>query len=146
MPGGRRPSVAAVTSPPEALAWVAALVLALSSFMAWFTQDGPYITVSVIGWHSGTIGKLVFFIGVALLGYLFLRATGVELPPGIPSGLVIAVVGTVGTILVLIRVIDVPDTFAGFGRAIGVWIALASALAVVLAGLLTAGEESLREA
>jgi hypothetical protein len=111
--------------------------------MAWYTADQPYITVSVIGWHTGTIGKLTFFVGVLVIGFLFLRATGVELPPGVPAGMLIAGVGTAGTILVMIRVIDVPDRLVGFGRAIGIWIALASALALVVAGLLRAGEESL---
>ena len=139
----RRPTVSTVSSPGEALAWVAALVFTLSSFMAWYTADQPYITVSVIGWHTGTIGKLTFFVGVLVIGFLFLRATGVELPPGVPAGMLIAGVGTAGTILVMIRVIDVPDRLVGFGRAIGIWIALASALALVVAGLLRAGEESL---
>jgi hypothetical protein len=43
---------------------------------------------------------------------------------------------------VLIRVISIPDTFAGTsGRGIGIWIALLSAVALIVAGLLRAGEE-----
>ena len=115
----------------------------LSSFMSWYagtSTEGP--TLAVIGWHTGTIGKLVFFIGLALIALAILREAGVVLPPTIPESLVTIVLGSLATILVLIRLISIPDTFAGTsGRAIGIWIALLSALAVIVSGLLRAGEE-----
>jgi hypothetical protein len=120
---------------------VSALVFALSSFMSWYGVEGPVVTLSVTAWNTGTIGKLVFFVGLAVIVFLFLHATGVELPPAIRSGMVVAALGTVGTILVLVRVIDVPDRFAGSGRSIGLWISLVSGLLVVVAGLIQAGEE-----
>jgi hypothetical protein len=125
------------------IAWVAGLVLMLSSFMSWYagkSVEGP--TLAVIGWHTGTIGKLVFFIGLAVIALAILREAGVELPPSIPESLVTIALGALATILVLIRLISIPDTFAGTsGRAIGIWIALFSALAVIGAGLLRAGNE-----
>jgi hypothetical protein len=127
----------------ERIAWVAALVLMLSSFMSWYAGksiEGP--TVDVIGWHTGTIGKLVFFIGLALIALAILREAGVALPPSVPESLVTIGLGALATILVLIRLISIPDTFAGTsGRGIGIWISLLSALAVIVAGLLRAGEE-----
>lgn len=125
------------------LAWIAGLILMLSSFMSWYSGrsiEGP--TLAVIGWHTGTIGKLVFFIGLAVIALAVLREAGIELPPAVPESLVVIALGALGTILVLVRVISIPDTFAGTsGRAIGLWIALLSALAVIAAGLLRAGEE-----
>jgi hypothetical protein len=109
--------------------------------MSWYGVEGPVVTLSVTAWNTGTIGKLVFFVGLAVIVFLFLHATGVELPPAIRSGMVVAALGTVGTILVLVRVIDVPDRFAGSGRSIGLWISLVSGLLVVVAGLIQAGEE-----
>jgi hypothetical protein len=45
-------------------------------------------------------------------------------------------------VCVLVRLISIPDSVVGTGgRSIGLWISLASALAVVGAGLLQAGEE-----
>ena len=127
----------------ERITWVAGLVLMLSSFMAWYSGksiEGP--TLSVIGWHTGTIGKLVFFIGLLLIALAVLRQVGVELPPTVPESLVTIALGALGTILVLIRLISIPDTFAGTsGRAIGIWIALIAALGVIGGGLLRAGEE-----
>jgi hypothetical protein len=125
------------------IAWVAGLVLMLSSFMSWYSGssiEGP--TLSVIGWHTGTIGKLVFFLGLALVVIALLREAGIELPPAVPESLVTIALGALGTILVLVRLISIPDTFAGTsGRSIGLWIALGSALAVIAAGLLRAGED-----
>jgi hypothetical protein len=125
------------------IAWVAGLILMLSSFMSWYSGssiEGP--TLSVIGWHTGTIGKLVFFLGLALVVIAILREAGIELPPSIPESLVTIALGALATILVLVRLISIPDTFAGTsGRSIGLWIALGSALAVIAAGLLRAGED-----
>jgi hypothetical protein len=132
-----------IWSSGERVAWVAGLVLMLSSFMSWYagkSVEGP--TLAVIGWHTGTIGKLVFFIGLLLIALALLRQAGIELPPTVPESLVTLGLGALATILVLIRLISIPDTFAGTsGRAIGIWIALLSALGVIAAGLLRAGEE-----
>jgi hypothetical protein len=121
---------------------LAGLVLALSSFMGWYTFDSELATVSVIGWHTGTLGKLVLFVGLAVLLFLVLGATGLELPPNVPPGAVVSGIGAVGTILVLIRVIDIPDRFAGAGRGIGLWISLIAGLLVIVAGFVKASEEA----
>jgi hypothetical protein len=122
--------------------WVAALVLALSSFTGWYagsSESGP--TVSVIGWHVGVLGKLIFFVGLVLLALAALREFGFELPPSIPESLVVIALGSLGTIFVLIRLIDIPDSIVAAGRGIGIWISLLAALAVIGGGLLTASEE-----
>ena len=123
--------------------WVAALVLTLSSFTGWYagsSESGP--TVSVIGWHTGVLGKLVFFVGLVLLALAALREFGFELPPAIPESLVVIALGALATIFVLIRLISVPDEFFGTrGRGIGIFIALIAALLVTIAGLLRASEE-----
>lgn len=136
-------SAAGIWSAGERISWIAGLVLMLSSFMSWYAGtsiEGP--TLAVIGWHTGTIGKVVFFIGLAVVALAVLREAGVELPPTVPESLVTVALGSLATVLVLIRVISVPDTFAGTStRSIGIWIALLSALAVIVAGLLRAGDD-----
>jgi hypothetical protein len=127
--------------PGEALAWIGGLVLALSSFMSWYTVSNEGFTASVTGWHTGALGKLVFFVGLAALGFLVLRATGFELPPNVPVGIVIAGLGAVGTVFVLVRLISIPDDFTPAGRSIGIWISLLSALLLIAAGLLKSAEE-----
>lgn len=137
-----RPS-GGIWSAGERITWVAGLVLMLSSFMSWYAGtsiEGP--TLAVIGWHTGTIGKVVFFVGLAVVALAILREAGIELPPTVPESLVTIALGALGTVLVLIRLISIPDTFAGTsGRAIGIWIALLSALTLIVAGLLRAGED-----
>ena len=122
--------------------WVAALVLALSSFTGWYagsSEAGP--TLSVIGWHTGVLGKLIFFVGLVLLALAAAREFGFELPPSIPESLVVIALGSLATIFVLIRIIDIPDSIVAAGRGIGIWISLLAALAVIGGGLLTASEE-----
>ena len=129
-------------SPGEGLAWLGGLVLALSTFMSWYTFDADVgFTVSITGWHTGLLGTLVFFVGLAVLAFLGLRASGVELPPSVPGGMVIAGLGLLATIFVLVRVISIPDDFAPAGRSIGLWISLLAGLLLIAAGLLRSAEE-----
>jgi hypothetical protein len=134
-------SPATFRSPGELLAWLGGLVLALGSFMSWYSVPADGILLSATGWHTGALGKLVFFVGLAVIALLALRATGVELPPTVPSGMVIAGLGALGTIFVLVRVIDIPDDYPGAGRSIGIWISLLAALLLIGAGLLKSADE-----
>lgn len=126
----------------ERLTWVSGLVLALSAFTDWYVGSGQGPTTSVIGWHTGALGKLVFFIGLAVLALVALRESGIDLPATIPESLIVIALGALSTIFVLIRLIDVPEEFFGWrGRGIGIFISLLASLAVIAAGLLRAGEE-----
>jgi hypothetical protein len=127
----------------ERLTWVSGLVLSLSAFTDWYAGSdtvGP--TIGVIGWHTGTLGKLVFFIGLAVLALVALAEAGVELPATLPESLIVIALGSLATIFVLIRLISIPDEFLpASGRGIGIWISLLAALGVIVAGLLRASEE-----
>jgi hypothetical protein len=125
------------------MTWVAGLVLAVSAFTGWYSgSEVDGLTVSVIGWHTGVLGKLVFFVGLALLALAALREFGFELPPTIPESLVVIALGSLATIFVLIRLISIPDSIPPpAGRGIGIWISLLAALAVIVGGLLKASEE-----
>ncbi len=112
-------------------------MLALSAFMSWYAGSGDGLTIAVIGWHTGVLGKLVFLLGLGVVALGVLRELGIELPPTIPESLVVIVFGSLATILVLIRLIAVPDRFFPYdGRGIGIWIALAASLALIVGGLL----------
>jgi hypothetical protein len=129
----------------ERLTWIAGLVLALSPFMDWYAgreAGAGSFTLSVIGWHTGPLGKLVFLIGALLILLTIAREFGLELPPVVPESLVVIALGSLATIFVLVRLIWIPDTFLpASGRGVGVYIALIASLAVIVAGLLRAGEE-----
>jgi hypothetical protein len=124
------------------LTWIAGLLLAVSAFTDWYAGSGAGTTLAVIGWHTGALGKLVFFIGVAVLALVALRETGFELPASVPESLVVIALGALATVFVIIRLIDVPEEFVETsGRGIGIFIALVSALLVIAAGLLRASED-----
>jgi hypothetical protein len=140
--GAPRPAPVGIWALGDRITWVAGLVLALSSFMGWYAGSGVGVHLAVIGWHTGVLGKLVFFIGLAVLALVALREAGFELPPTIPESLVIVALGALGLIFVLIRLISIPDAvLPADGRGIGIFISLLAALGVVLGGLLRAAEE-----
>jgi hypothetical protein len=127
----------------ERLTWLSGLLLAVSAFTGWYSGsggDGPHL--SVIGWNTGALGKLVFFIGLAVLGLVALRAAGIDLPATLPESLAIVALGSLASVFVVVRLISIPEELLpADGRGIGIWISLAAALAVVVAGLLRASEE-----
>ena len=125
------------------LAWLSGLVLAVSAFTDWYVGTLPNrLTLSVTGWHTGSLGKLVFFVGLVTLILEALREAGIGLPPEVPERLVLVGLGALGTIFVLIRLFSVPDVyFAGTSRGVGIYIALLATLGLLGTGLLRTAEE-----
>lgn len=125
------------------LAWVSGLVLALSAFTDWYAATlANGLTLSVTGWHSGALGKLVFFVGLATLILEASREAGIALPTALPDRLVLIGLGALAVIFVLIRLISVPDVyFATTGRGIGLYISLLAALGLLGSGLLRTAED-----
>jgi hypothetical protein len=125
----------------ERATWVSGLVLALSALTGWYSGSGEGVNVSVIGWNTGLIGKIVLFVGLAAILVVALRYWGVELPAAVPESLVVISLGAISTILVLVRTISKPEDFFFAGRGVGLWISLAASVALIGAGLLQASEE-----
>ena len=140
---GERFGAAGVGALADQLTLISGLVLSVSAFTDWYAGSGSVgPTIGVIGWHTGTLGKLVFFIGLAVVALVALREAGIELPPTVPDSLIVIALGSLSTIFVLIRLISIPDQFLpASGRGIGIWISLIASLAVIGAGLLAASEE-----
>ena len=125
------------------LAWVSGLVLTISAFTDWYTGTLPNgQTLAVTGWHTGALGKLVFFIGLATLILEASRSAGIELPAAVPDRLILIALGSLAVIFVLIRLISVPDTyFLSTARGIGLYVSLLGALGLLGAGLLRTAED-----
>ena len=70
------------------LVFLFGLLLTLSALTGWYTGQGQGTTVSVIGWHTGTVGKIVFFLGLAAVLLVVLREVGVSMPAAVPESLV----------------------------------------------------------
>ena len=140
--GYPRPASGGLWAAGERITWVAGLVLALSAFTDWYAGSGVGVKLAVIGWHSGVLGKLVFFIGLAVLVLVALRELGFELPPTIPESLLVLGLGALAAVFVLIRIISIPDAvLPADGRGVGIWISLIAAVGVIVGGLLRAAEE-----
>ena len=126
----------------EQLTWLSGLLLAVSAFTGWYSGSGDGLTLSVMGWHTGALGKLVFFVGLATLILEASRQAGILLPAAVPDRLVLIALGALAVIFVLIRLISVPDTyFTSTARGIGLYVSLLAALGVLGAGLLRTAED-----
>ena len=125
----------------DGLGLLAGVVLAVSSFTGWYTGEGEGVTISVLGWNTGILGKLILFVGLAVVLVLVLRELGIEPPAALPQSLVTVALGALATIFVLVRVISVPDDFFFANRGVGLWISLVAAIAVIVSGLIQASEE-----
>ena len=137
-----RPATGGFWAAGERVTWIAGLVLALSAFMDWYAGSGVGVKLAVIGWHTGVLGKLVFFVGLAVLLLVVARELGFELPPAVPESLLVVALGAIAAIFVLIRLISIPDSMLpADGRGIGIYVSLLASLAVILGGVLRAAEE-----
>jgi hypothetical protein len=139
---GTRPPAEGIWGAGHRVAGISALVLSLSTFMDWYTGPGGGVSLSVIGWHTGVLAKLVFFIGLAVLVIEGLRELGIELPPSAPESLVVLALGAVATTFVILALISIPDSvLPADSRGLGLWVSLLAALGVIAGGLLLAAEE-----
>src|SRR4051812_8187887 len=134
------------------IAAASGLVLIISLFLEWYTVDirgfsGSLPTVT--GWRAlGFIDILLFLIGVIAIAVAVMRAMNF-MPRNLPAstGLIVLVLGALAVVLVLFRILSIPDEGAGalpgvnVGRGFGVFIALIAAAGVTLGGWLTWNEE-----
>ncbi|MEO5632481.1 hypothetical protein [Gaiella sp.] len=125
----------------DRLGLLAGVVVAVSAFTGWYSGTGEGVKVSVIGWDTGYSGKAVFFLGLAVVLVVTMREAGVEPPQSVPQSLVTIFLGSAATIIVLVKAISIPDDYFFAGRGVGIWISLAAAIGVIVAGLLQASEE-----
>ena len=79
-PAAPRRAVPSIWGMGERATWISGLVLALSALTGWYAGSGEGVNVAVLGWHTGVLGKLVFFIGLAAILVVVLRQWGFDLP------------------------------------------------------------------
>lgn len=139
--GGRLPGAGDLAGLGGRLTFLFGVLLAMSALTGWYTGEGNGTIVSVTGWHTGTIGKVVLVLGLATALLVVLREAGVSMPASVPESLIAIAIGSIATVLVLVRIISIPDDFFFASRGLGIWISLACAVGVILAGLLEASEE-----
>src|SRR5687768_9976989 len=106
------------------LTFLFGLLLAVSALTGWYTGEGEGTTVSVVGWHTGTLGKVVLVLGLVAVLLVVLRELGVDLPSTVPESLLAIGIGSIATVLVLVRLISIPEEFFFASRGVGIWLSL----------------------
>jgi len=132
--------------------WVAAVsgvALLVSLFLPWYEFDLCAVLVSELGtsdcptmtgWEAlAAIDVLLAF--VAASGVLVGIVTAVQRVPAVPiaTSALVAISGTFGVLLVLYRVIDMPDGAAG--REWALWLGLAGAAGIVAGAFIAMRDE-----
>ena len=114
----------------EWLVGAAGLVLLVSLFLAWYGGDGESRT----GWES--LGALdVILALVALAAIAVPIVTAAYRVPAVPLALesLVTLVALVASLMVLFRVLNLPDW--ADDRELGVWVAFAATLVLTGSGL-----------
>jgi hypothetical protein len=115
------------------LAGASGLVLLVSLFVPWYETDAATLgsaDATASAWESLAAFDILLAL-VAATAVALPIVTAVQRVPALAIALAstLTLVGFVGVILVLIRVLDLPGE--AFGREWGLWLALASALGIV---------------
>ena len=119
--------------PGEWLAAVSGVALLVSLFLPWYGPDAS-------AWESLTaIDVLLAF--VAASGVLLAIVTAVQRVPAVPIALsaLVMLAGVFGLVLVLIRVVDLPDGVAG--REWAIWLGLAGVVGIGAGALIAMRDE-----
>jgi hypothetical protein len=137
----------------DLVAAISGLVLILSLFLEWYNVSAKSAFGSIGGGVSGWealsfIDILLFVIGAVAIAIAVLRAMN-TMPRSLPAspGLIVLAVGGLGVLLVLFRLVSIPDHGVGslpgvdVGRSFGVFLAFLAAAGVTVGGWLTWNEE-----
>jgi hypothetical protein len=122
----------------EWIAGVWGLVLLVALFLPWYSDEGGSRT----GWQS--LGALdVVLVIVALAALAIPVVTAMQRVPAVSLAheSLTTLVGLLAVVLVLIRVLNMPDWATE--REWGLWVALAATLGIVIGGLIAMRDERL---
>jgi hypothetical protein len=122
--------------PPELLALLAGLLLAVALFLPWYEFSG----VQRDAWNSLTVAELPGALA-AVLSLALVAATVVQRSPALPLALAAwtTAVGLIAVVAIVVRVLALPG---GAGeRYYGLWLGLAGAVGVLVAGWLSMRDE-----
>lgn len=126
-------------SQAERITGIASVVLLISLFLPWFSVSGSVLgerfSVSVSGTTAHGYLWLVFFLSLAIIAFLVLRAGFGTLPFAVPGGpdMLLLAATAINLLLVLIAFFVNPSAFAaGVGWSFGAFIGLLAAIAACL--------------
>ena len=133
----------------DLIAAAGGLLLIISLFLNWYkvSAEGALVDISVSasGWDAlGFIDILLFLIGATAIALAVLRAMGKGTRLPVPPGLALLALGALATLLVVFRLLVIPDADVDgvdVGRSFGIFVALLAALATLVGGWLTWNDE-----
>jgi hypothetical protein len=119
--------------------WITAasgLALLVSLFLPWYGAA----EAAASGWESLAVLDIVLAL-IAALAVGLLAITATQAQPAVPIAFTVLVTfaGALAVLLVLIRVLDLPDGLAG--REWGLWLGLAAALGITAGSLVAMRDE-----
>jgi hypothetical protein len=129
---------------PRAGEWVAALcglALLVSLWLPWYSGSSAAVS-SLSGWEWLAALDVPLAL-IAATAVALLIVTAVQDVPAVPIAfsVFVTLAGMLGVVLVLIRVVSLPET--ADGRDWGLWLALASSVGIVAGGLIAMRDERL---
>jgi hypothetical protein len=120
----------------QAIAGAGGLLLIVFLFLPWFGAPGAE---SLSGWEGQTTNDIYLLI-TALFGLGALAAGGGSILPGLRINGAAALLGGVGTILMLwLVVFDFPE---GGERKVGLYLSLLAVLAIAVGGFIAAQDDA----
>jgi hypothetical protein len=130
----------------DIIAAAAGFVLLIALFLPWYGAEAEFGGVSVSesanAWQTMSfIDILLFLVAVIAIAVPVARAMG-SLPADVPGPLLVLAAGALGVLLVLFRLVDIPapdlpgvaDGTFGFGRELGVFVALIAVAGIAYGG------------
>ena len=122
----------------EWIAGVWGLVLLVALFLPWYSDDGGSRT----GWQSlGALDLVLAVVALAALAIPVITAQQRVPALSLAHESLTTLVGLLAVVLVLIRVLNMPDWATE--REWGLWVALAATLGIVIGGLIAMRDERL---
>ena len=101
---------------------VTGVLLLIDTFLDWQQASSVFGTVGQSAWH-GFWGVLLGLMTIALVAWVIARAFGVDLPDGIPEGLISLVLGALILLFAVIKVIV--DSYVHWPAYVGILLAAA---------------------
>lgn len=121
----------------ERIAAGGALALLISLFLPWYGVEVSGFSADASGWEAMSLVDILLFLGsLVVLGIIGAKAAGALPTLPLPPTQILLSIGGTATLLVLLRLIDIPepdgsgDSGVDFDRKFGVFFALISAGAI----------------
>lgn len=130
----------------EFVAGLSGVALIVSLFFEWYAQAVGPVETSVSAWESLTVIDIVVaVIGTLPVAHWLARRNGWldHRPLPIAPATLVAFAGLIAVVLVIVRMIDIPNAAAAAdlgGRRVGAFLALVAGAGVVIGAVATLGE------